>query len=178
MYYRCTSWKLSLSLDSPKKCLGLEPKWHWPLWNSKTTHPTQSCLHPNDGASWGLWEWTLFKHHQRLQLQSWSLFESIWKQRCCPWYAESATTEMALQLCCSSKKRQIKKRTHSQVLSDFQTGTKRGSRSESLSRRALEGCGPGSFLKFLQQNPFFVLTGPLNRDKRIAAIPSRLQHEV
>ena len=25
----------------PSKCLGLEPKW----WNSKTAHPTQSCLH-------------------------------------------------------------------------------------------------------------------------------------
>ena len=46
----------------PSKCLGLEPKWHWPLWNSKTAHPTRSCLHSTSGVSWGSWEWTFFKH--------------------------------------------------------------------------------------------------------------------
>ena len=24
--------------------------------------PTQSCLHPIGGASWGMWEWTFLKH--------------------------------------------------------------------------------------------------------------------
>ena len=47
---------------SPSKCLGLEPKWRWPLWNSKTAHATPSCLRPNDGVSGDLWEWTFFKH--------------------------------------------------------------------------------------------------------------------
>ena len=36
----------------PSKCLGLEPKWHWPLWNSKSTLPTQSCLHSTSGVPW------------------------------------------------------------------------------------------------------------------------------
>ena len=52
----------ALSGSCPSKCLGLEPKWRWPLWNSKSSHPTQSCLHPNGGVSWGLWEWTFFKY--------------------------------------------------------------------------------------------------------------------
>ena len=51
----------------PSKCLGLEPKWHWPLWNSKSTLPTQSCLHSTSGVSWGTWEWTSLKY-QHLEL--------------------------------------------------------------------------------------------------------------
>ena len=60
MAYCCICWS-SLWIR-PSKCLGLEPKWHWPLWNSKTTLPTQSCLHSTSGVPWGLWEWTFFKH--------------------------------------------------------------------------------------------------------------------
>ena len=47
---------------SPGGCLGLEPKWRWPLWNSKTAHATLLCLRPTDGMSGDLWEWTFFKH--------------------------------------------------------------------------------------------------------------------
>ena len=53
--------------NCPSKCLGLEPKWRWPLWNSKTAHPTQSCLHPNGGVPWGLREWTFFKYQQNVR---------------------------------------------------------------------------------------------------------------
>ena len=55
----------SLSLwVRPSKCLGLEPKWLWPLWNSKSALPTRSCLHSTSGVSWGSWEWTFFKNQQ------------------------------------------------------------------------------------------------------------------
>ena len=60
-------WLTAISAGSslwirPSKCLGLEPQWHWPLWNSKTALPTRSCLHSTSGVSWGSWEWTFFKH--------------------------------------------------------------------------------------------------------------------
>ena len=52
----------ALSGFRPSKCLGLEPKWHWPLWYSKSTLPTQSCLHSTSGVPWGTWEWTSLKY--------------------------------------------------------------------------------------------------------------------
>ena len=68
---RSMCWRLSLGLVQASTLnLNLEPKWRWPLWNSKTAPATLSCLHPNGGMSWGLREWTFFKYQHFLAKNS------------------------------------------------------------------------------------------------------------
>ena len=40
----------ALSVHVQSYCFGLEPKWHWSLWNSKSALPTRACLHSISGV--------------------------------------------------------------------------------------------------------------------------------